>query len=168
MLLESNSSITYFSLKLNLSQKFYRCVCECMCACMHACVCVCVCVCVCTCVCVSFILTAIAYIFNTKNNTHLIILLQDTAPIVTINTAGGEPDAMKKGEDEKFSVEELRDLSQAVASLKGSLREEKETLRELREDLEEYREVCVCVCVYVCVCMCVCVCVCVSVCLSLL
>ena len=42
-----------------------------------------------------------------------------------------------------ISAEELRDLSQAMSSLKSerSLQEEKESLRDLKEDREEYVEV---------------------------
>ena len=39
-----------------------------------------------------------------------------------------------------FTAEEIREMSEAVVSLKG-LEEEKETLREIKEDREEYCEV---------------------------
>lgn len=39
-----------------------------------------------------------------------------------------------------YTAEEIREMSEAVTSLKG-LQEEKETLREIREDREEYCEV---------------------------
>ena len=46
------------------------------------------------------------------------------------------------GKGESISVEELRELSQAVSSLKGegSLEEERASLEELKEDREEYCE----------------------------
>lgn len=39
-----------------------------------------------------------------------------------------------------YTAEEIREMNEAVTSLKG-LQEEKETLREIREDREEYCEV---------------------------
>ena len=42
---------------------------------------------------------------------------------------------------ELFTPKDIQDLSQAVASLKPVLEEEREVLREIKEDREEYREV---------------------------
>ena len=61
-------------------------------------------------------------------HTHI---TQDTAPVLSTSTDQPEAD---------ISAEELRDISQAVSSLKG-LEEERAELEELKEEREEYREV---------------------------
>ena len=59
------------------------------------------------------------------------LITQDTAPVLATSTDQTEAD---------ISAEELRDISQAVSSLKG-LEEEIAELEELKEEREEYREV---------------------------
>lgn len=72
---------------------------------------------------------------------------QDTAPVVTTSAVPPPPSIpvvevqpQPIPEGESISVEELRDLSQAVTSLKAD-RALEEELEELKEEREEYREV---------------------------
>ena len=62
-------------------------------------------------------------------------LWQDPAPTLT------PPPPPPPPAEEVISAEELRDLSEAVASLKGGGRQLEEEVQELKEGREEYREV---------------------------
>ena len=63
---------------------------------------------------------------------------EDSAPIISSSTTPPiEP--VKEGEDVSISSEELKELSQAVLSLKT----DQDTLEELKEERGEYIEVCI-------------------------
>lgn len=60
--------------------------------------------------------------------------MQDPAPVLSTSSSSGQPDELS------ISVEELRNLNEAVSTLKGE-RQLEDEIQELKEEREEYREV---------------------------
>ena len=66
----------------------------------------------------------------------------DTAPIISASMTTpleGEEPVVEEGQEVSISVEELKELNEAVQSLKVD--QDRTTLEELKEDREEYIQV---------------------------